>query len=149
MRAVALLTSLSLLGAGGCFPHDPHARTIAKLSEGGAIAVGIGLLALAGTGADCDAMTMGALGSNDSCHTKATVLSDIGLALLLGGLSGFIATVSTAEEDRPVPTTVITAPPPPPPVKAPDPATPMKVPAPEPTPAPAPPPPAPAPTPTP
>ena len=124
MRAVALLTSLSLL-VPGCFPHDPHARFISKLSEGGAVLAGIGILAIAGTGADCDAMTMGAQASNDSCHTKATVLSDVGLVLLIGGLVGFIATVSTAEEDKPPPATVITTPPPErpklPPVKLPAP----------------------------
>ena len=129
MRAVALLTSLSLLG---CFPHDPHARSIAKYSEGGAILLGIGVLALAGTGADCDANQSAAM-PDSSCHTKATVLSDIGLSLLIGGLVGFIATVSTAEEDKPVPTTVIKAEP----VK-PEPVVPTPLAVPAPTPAPSP-----------
>ena len=134
MRAVALLTSLSLLG---CFPHDPHARTISKLSEGGAVVAGIVVLALAGTGADCDAHIMTSGMPDSSCHTKATVLSDIGLGLLIGGLVGFIATVSTAEEDKPTPTVVIkqepVRPEPKEPVKSP---IPLAAPAPDPAPAP-------------
>jgi hypothetical protein len=135
MRTVALLTSLSLLG---CFPHDPHARTISKLSEGGAVLAGIGILAFAGTGADCDANNKAIAMPDSSCHTKATVLSDIGLGLLIGGLVGFIATVSTAEEDKPVPTTVLKPEPAPKePVKSPIPLA-IPAPAPEPTPAPPP-----------
>lgn len=129
MRAVALLTSLSLVA---CFPHDPHARSITEYAEGGAVILGVGILALAGTGADCDANNQAIAMPDSSCHTKATVLSDIGLALLIGGLVGFIGTVSTAEDDKP-PTSVLT------PEKKeplPTPKLPMPVAAPAPTPAP-------------
>ncbi len=116
MRAVAVLLSLSLLG---CFPHDPHARAISQYSEGGAVLLGIGILALAGTQADCDAMHTTAMPSS-SCNSKATLLSDIGLSLLVGGLIGFIATVATAEDPPPPPTNVIAKPKDPlPPVKSP------------------------------
>ena len=38
---------------------------------------------------------------------KATVLGDLGVALMLGGLLGFVATISTAEEDpTPKPVTI-------------------------------------------
>jgi len=102
MRAVALLTCLSLLG---CFPKDPHARTIAKYFEGGSVLLGIGVLAIAGTSADCDANNQAIAMPATDCHNKASALSDLGLALLIGGLVGFIATVSTAEDDPPPPPT--------------------------------------------
>lgn len=93
--AVALLVSISLLG---CFPHNPRARTYAKAGEGAAILAGIAISALAGTAADCDEMTM--VGVDDSgCHTKAKWLTTTGVVLIVGGLLGFVATVSTAEED--------------------------------------------------
>ena len=109
MRAVAVLTSLSLLG---CFPHDPHARTIAQYSEGAAVLLGIGVLGIAGTAADCDARNQAIAMPDTSCRNKATVLSDIGLSLLIGGLIGFIATVSTAEDDPPPPPPHLVSPPP-------------------------------------
>jgi hypothetical protein len=97
MRAVALLLSVSLLG---CFPHNAHHRTIAKLAEGGSLLAGIGLEAFVNTGADCDMMALPGM-PNPGCHTKATVVGDIGVALILAGLLGFVATVSTAEDEKP------------------------------------------------
>jgi len=109
---------MSLLG---CFPHNERYRTYAKLSEGGAILAGIGMELLVNTGADCDASGMG-LGQDSSCHTRANVFGDIGLGLILAGVLGFVATISTAEDAKPEPPRIeIKAKPePPPPVKLPD-----------------------------
>jgi hypothetical protein len=98
-RAVALLltTSLSLLG---CFPHNAHKRTLAQLGEGGAVVGGIAMEAMLNTGADCDAMTMPGAPPDSNCHTNNTILGNIGVALILGGLLGFVATISTAEEEK-------------------------------------------------
>jgi len=97
-RAVAfLLTSTMMLG---CFPHDAHKRTLAQLAEGGAVVGGIALEAALGTGADCDAMTMIGAPPDSNCHTNKSVAGGVGVALILGGLLGFVATISTAEEDK-------------------------------------------------
>ena len=94
--AVALLLSVLLLG---CFPHNPKARTYAKIGEGTAILAGIAVSAFAGTSADCDEMAMP--GVDDSgCHTKAKWLGTTGVVLIVGGLLGFVATVSTAEDQE-------------------------------------------------
>lgn len=93
--AVALLVSVSLLG---CFPHNPRARTYAKAGEGAAILAGIAISALAGTSADCDEMSMAGI-DDSGCHTKAQWLGTAGVVLIVGGLLGFVATVSTAEDD--------------------------------------------------
>jgi hypothetical protein len=104
MRAVAILALTSLLG---CFPHNHKARTYAKYGEGGALVSGVVLEFLANSGADCDQMA-GPLQSSSSCHTRATVIGDLGVALMLGGMLGFVATVSTAEdEDAPVRSTTV------------------------------------------
>jgi hypothetical protein len=104
MRAVAILALTSLLG---CFPHNHKARTYAKYSEGGALVAGVGLEFLVNSGADCDQMA-GPLQSASSCHTRATMLGDLGVALILSGLLGFVATVSTAEdEDQAANTTTV------------------------------------------
>lgn len=106
--AVALLlTSTMMLG---CFPHDAHKRTLAQFAEGGAVVSGIALEAFLSTGADCDAMTMIGAPPDSNCHTKSTVLGDLGVALILGGLLGFVATISTAEEAKAPPPVDIKAP---------------------------------------
>lgn len=93
--AVALLVSISLLG---CFPHNPKARTYAKAGEGVAILAGIAISAFANTTADCDVDNMP--GVDDSgCRSQAKWLSTAGVVLIVGGLLGFVATVSTAEEE--------------------------------------------------
>ena len=96
-RAVALMLSAGLLG--GCFPHNPQARTYAKYTEGALILAGIGAEAIASrhTGATCDMM---ASTYDSSCHTTNTIYGGVGLALILAGLTGFIATVSTAEDEE-------------------------------------------------
>jgi hypothetical protein len=95
MRAVAFLALLSLMI--GCFPHNRKARTISKYAEGGSLLAGVGLEFLANSGADCQQMA-GPLQSDSSCHTKATVMGDLGVALILAGMLGFVATVSTDED---------------------------------------------------
>ena len=138
MRAVALLLSLTLsLPAAGCFPTNARHRTYAKLGEGAALASGIGILLFTRTGADC-APTPGKPYAD--CREEASTVSAIGLGLILAGLIGFVATISTTPDDKPA--TPVAAPRPPAP-----PAPPPSAPAPAVTPAPppAPPPPAPAP----
>lgn len=94
---VALLLSLSL---AACFPNSAKHRTYAKLGEGAAIVAGIAVLYTTNTGADCDEMrTVG--DTSSSCRGNAEILSTIGLGLILAGLTGFIATVSTSPEDVP------------------------------------------------
>jgi hypothetical protein len=92
--AVALLVSLSLLG---CFPHNPKARTYAKIGEGTAILAGIAISAFANTTADCDEMSIPGL-EDSGCRSQAKWLSTAGVVLIVGGLLGFVATVSTAED---------------------------------------------------
>ena len=92
--AVALAVSISLLG---CFPNNAQHRTYAKYAEGAALVGGIIISAVANTGADCDndAMT----GVMTDCRDTAKWLSTAGVVLILGGLLGFVATISTAEDD--------------------------------------------------
>ena len=92
MRAV-LASALSLSLLAGCFPTNPQYRTYAKLGEGAAIVGGIAMLYGVNSGADC---MNGPAGPDTSCKDKASVLGDVGLGLILVGLIGFIATVSTA-----------------------------------------------------
>ena len=96
---VSLLVSVSLLG---CFPHSPQKRTYAKIVEGSAILAGIAIGALANTNADCDEMTTPGL-NETGCHNKAQWMSTAGVVLVVGGLLGFVATVSTAEQEKPKP----------------------------------------------
>lgn len=136
--AVALVLSLTLV-SGACFPNNPKHQTYAKIGEGIAMAAGIGLLLAVNTGADCDMKAMPGGQADDSCKTRATILGDSGLALILIGLVGFIATVSTAEDAKPTPTVVIPKADAPTPTPTPTPApTPEPAPAPAPTPEPAP-----------
>jgi hypothetical protein len=94
--AVALFVSITLLG---CFPTNPKARTYAKWVEGGMVVSGIAISAIANTGADCDAEpNPGPNDPEDDCRTTAKWLSTAGVALILGGLLGFVATIATAED---------------------------------------------------
>ena len=96
--AVALFLTASMML--GCFPHDAHKRTLAQIAEGGAVVGGIALEAALGTGADCDMMTKIGAPPDSNCHTNKTIFGNVGVALILGGLLGFVATISTAEEDK-------------------------------------------------
>ena len=93
---VALLVTLSLTA---CFPNSAKHRTYAKVGEGAALAAGIGILYMSNTGADCD--QMGGYDDASSCRSKSQVLGSVGLGLILAGLAGFIATVSTSPDDQP------------------------------------------------
>jgi hypothetical protein len=97
MRAVALSLSIALLG---CFPHNPKLRTYSQLAEGAAIVAGIGVEYFANTLADCQPTE--AIGVNESgCKSTSSTVGNIGLGLILAGLSGFILTVTTAQDDKP------------------------------------------------
>lgn len=96
---VALLVSVSLLG---CFPHSPQKRTYAKIGEGTAILAGIAISAFANTAADCDEMEVTGI-NNSSCESGAKWASTAGVVLIVGGLLGFVATVSTAEDEKAAP----------------------------------------------
>ncbi len=119
MRAVALVLCLALTA---CFPNNAKHRTYAKLVEGGLLATGIILLAVSNTGADCDI----GLGKPE-CKSRQSFVGGIGLSLILGGLVGFAATVTTAIDDKPANTltpvtpTPATTPPPSAPSTAPTP----------------------------
>jgi hypothetical protein len=93
--AVALAVSVSLLG---CFPNNARHRTYAKYAEGASLVTGIVISAVANTGADCDEMMMAGRPVDD-CRTTAKWLSTAGVVLILAGLLGFVATISTAEDD--------------------------------------------------
>jgi len=106
MRGVALVLIASLMV--GCFPHNKRAQSISKYSEGASIVAGIGLEFMVNTGADCDVMAQN--GQNvTGCHDRNTVYGDVGLGLILAGLLGFVATVSTAEDEPEHTPTVIKA----------------------------------------
>lgn len=96
--AVAAVLSVSLL-LGACFPNNAKHRMYAKFAEGGALVAGIGMLYVVNSGADCDAMSAPGGEPDEGCKTKAAWLGNIGLGLVLVGLLGFIATVSTSEDD--------------------------------------------------
>lgn len=93
--AVALTLCFAMLG---CFPHNPKHRQYAMYAEGAALVAGIAISAVANTGADCDARDMPGPNVEDDCRSKAKILGTIGMTLILGGMLGFIATISTAED---------------------------------------------------
>ena len=68
--AVAAVLSLTL-AMSACFPHNPKARSYAKLSEGVSLAAGIVVLSFAKTGADCEMMNKFGQGDS-SCKDTAT-----------------------------------------------------------------------------
>ncbi|MBS1124521.1 MAG: hypothetical protein H6Q90_6749 [Deltaproteobacteria bacterium] len=103
MRAVALALTLSL-SLAACFPESARHRTYAKVTEGGLLAAGIALLAVTNTGADCD--NMGGLGNlppDRDCKSRSSLVGGIGLTLIITGLIGFVATVTTTPDDPPTP----------------------------------------------
>ena len=136
--AIAFALSVSML-CGACFPESAKHRRIAKYAEGGAILTGIILSGIANTTADCKGEIAGE--TDVACEDRARILGYIGLGLIVGGLVGFIATVSTSgDDDLDQPVTTTTPPAKVEPLKqpaSPDPA-PAPAPAPDPAPAPAP-----------
>lgn len=128
--AVALLLASSFLA--GCFPHNARNRTIAQIVEGGIAVSGVVLESFVQSGADCSMQA--APGEPPlKCESNASVGGGIGVALILAGVIGFIATISSAEDDDKPPVIEIKAKP-----EAPAPPTEMPPVAPTPTPAPAP-----------
>jgi hypothetical protein len=69
-----------------------------QITEGGVLAAGIALAAIANTNADCDMTAMPGQAASQ-CHGGQEAVSDLSLALIIGGLVGFIATISTAVDD--------------------------------------------------
>lgn len=113
MRAVALAVTLSLVSAqASCFPDNPKQRTIAKLTEGGFLATGIIMEALTNSTADCTVSTPGE--PDSGCKSSASFYGDVGVVLILAGLVGFIATISTTPDDDNKPKQTIHALTPPP-----------------------------------
>ncbi len=94
--AVALLLASSLFA--GCFPHNTRDRTIAEIVEGGIAVSGVVVESFVQSGADC---TMQAAPGEPplKCESNASVGGGIGVALILAGVVGFIATISSAEDD--------------------------------------------------
>jgi hypothetical protein len=82
----------------GCFPHNAKQRRQAKWIEGGALVGGIALLSVTKSGADCEFAGPAARDDYDSCRRNATIVGNIGLGLILGGLLGFAITTMTADE---------------------------------------------------
>ncbi len=99
MRSAVALLVVSSLGLGtGCFPHNARNRTIAEIVEGGVAVGGVVLEALVNSGADCN--TTHAPGEPPStCASNASIGGGIGVAMIVAGVVGFIATISTAEDD--------------------------------------------------
>lgn len=99
MRSVVAFGLSVSLFLGACFPNNAKHRMYAKIGEGGALVGGIVMLAVVNSGADCDASSMPGGEPDEGCKTKAAWLGNVGLGLILIGLLGFIATVSTSEDD--------------------------------------------------
>ncbi|CAN5546980.1 hypothetical protein BH11MYX1_BH11MYX1_33730 [soil metagenome] len=101
--------SLGSLGSLGCFPHNARNRTISEVIEGGLAISGVIVEGVIQSGADCN--TSHAPGEPAmTCAQNASTAGGIGVALILAGVVGFIATISTAEEDKPAPVEIKAAP---------------------------------------
>jgi hypothetical protein len=129
--AVALLLASSLFA--GCFPHNSRDRTIAEIVEGGIAVSGVVVEGFVQSGADCTMMA--APGEPPlKCESNASVGGGIGVALILAGVVGFIATISSAEDDDKPAVIEIKAKPEPAPAPSDATAAPVMAPAPTPTP---------------
>jgi hypothetical protein len=121
----------------GCFPHNARNRTISEIVEGGVAVSGVVLEGFVQSGADCD-MSHAPGAPPVSCKQSASAEGGMGVALILAGLVGFIATISTSEDDSDTPKPIEIKAEPAPTTAAPVPAlTPAPAPAPAATPAPA------------
>lgn len=93
-----MLVGSMMTASVGCFPHNARNRTIAEIVEGGVAVSGVVVEALTQTGADCQ--TTSAPGEPKMmCQDNASLGSGVGVALILAGLVGFIATISSSEDD--------------------------------------------------
>ncbi len=111
MRSAVALVMVSLsFGSLGCFPHNARNRTISELVEGGLAISGVIVEGVIQSGADCN--TTHAPGEPAmACAQNASTAGGIGVALILAGVIGFIATISTAEDDdKPAPVEIKAAP---------------------------------------
>jgi hypothetical protein len=95
--AVALMLAGSMM-LPGCFPHNSRNRTISEIVEGGLSISGVVVEGFVQSGADCD-MTHAPGSPTPTCKQDASLGGGIGVALILAGLIGFIATISTSEDD--------------------------------------------------
>jgi hypothetical protein len=86
----------------GCFPHSSRNRTIAEIVEGGFSVSGVVVESFVQSGADCD-MTHAPGAPPVACKQSASLGGGIGVALILAGVIGFIATISTSEDDNDTP----------------------------------------------
>ena len=102
---VALLLCVSL---AACFPNSSKHRTYAKIGEGAALAAGIAMLYTVNSGADCDQMRNIGDDSSSDCRGDSQILSTVGLGLIIAGLSGFIATISTSPDETEPPANTLT-----------------------------------------
>lgn len=120
----------------GCFPHSGRNRTIAEISEGAVAVTGVVIEGFVQSGADCD-MNAHAPGEPPiQCKQDASIAGGIGVALILAGIVGFIATISSSEDDDKPKPIEIKAQPEQAPIVVPN-GNPPPAPAPAPTPAPA------------
>lgn len=101
MRSAVALMLVASLGTG-CFPHSARNRTIAEIVEGTVATGGVVIEGFVQSGADCD-MTHAPGAPPVSCKQSASTAGGIGVALILAGLVGFIATISTSEDDNETP----------------------------------------------
>lgn len=129
--AVALVLASSL--AAGCFPHSRRNTTISEIIEGGIAISGVVVEGFVQSGADCNQMVTAPGAPKAQCASNASTGGGIGVALILAGVVGFIATISAFEDDvanSTPPVIEIKAPPPAPPAKPPatDPAPPAPAP---------------------
>jgi hypothetical protein len=95
----------------GCFPHSARNRTISEIVEGGLAVSGVVVESFVQSGADCD-MTHAPGAPPVTCKQDAALGGGIGVALILAGVVGFIATISTSEDDdaKPKPIEIKAAP---------------------------------------
>ena len=101
MKSAVALILVASLGTG-CFPHSSRNRTISEIVEGGVSVSGVVLEGFAQSGADCD-MSHAPGAPPVTCKQNASTIGGIGVALILAGLVGFIATISTSEDDNDTP----------------------------------------------
>lgn len=107
--AVALMLVASLVP--GCFPHNARNRTISEIVEGGLAVSGVVVESFVQSGADCD-MSHAPGAPPVMCKQSAALGGGIGVGLILAGVIGFIATISTSEDDddKPKPIEIKAAP---------------------------------------
>jgi hypothetical protein len=111
MRSAVALVLVGSLTLAGCFPHSARNRTISEIVEGGLAVSGVVVESFVQSGADCD-MTHAPGAPPVTCKQNAALGGGIGVGLILAGVIGFIATISTSEDDddKPKPIEIKAAP---------------------------------------